>query len=37
LVSTNWLNIYTSTPPFIFTNFDSTNYPMRFYRAVTTQ
>jgi uncharacterized repeat protein (TIGR01451 family) len=37
LASGNWLNIYTSTPPFIFTNFDSTNYPTRFYRAVTAQ
>ncbi len=30
----NWVNIYTSTPPFIFTNIVTTNYPQRFYRAV---
>ena len=31
----NWVSVYTNTPPFTFTNFDSTNYQMRFYRAVT--
>jgi uncharacterized repeat protein (TIGR01451 family) len=35
LVTGQWMNIYTSTPPFTFTNLDSTNFPMRFYRAVT--
>ena len=30
----NWVNLFTSTPPFIYTNFGTTNYPMRFYRAV---
>jgi uncharacterized repeat protein (TIGR01451 family) len=38
LLSTNWVNIYTSTPPFTspftFTNLGSTNFPMRFYRAL---
>jgi uncharacterized repeat protein (TIGR01451 family) len=38
LASGNWLNIYTSAPPynspFIFTNLDSTNFPARFYRAL---
>jgi M6 family metalloprotease-like protein/uncharacterized repeat protein (TIGR01451 family) len=31
----NWVPVYTNTPPFVFTNLDSTNYPARFYRAVT--
>jgi uncharacterized repeat protein (TIGR01451 family) len=31
----NWANVFTNTGVFTFTNFDSTNYPMRFYRAVT--
>ncbi len=30
----NWVNIFTSTPPFTFTDPSSTNYPSRFYRAV---
>ncbi len=30
----NWVNLFTSTPPFIYTNFGTTNYPVRFYRAV---
>jgi hypothetical protein len=34
LVTGHWVNVYTSTPPFTFTNLDSTNYPMRFYRAL---
>ena len=29
----NWVNVFTGTPPFIYTNFDTTNYPQRFYRA----
>jgi hypothetical protein len=29
-----WLNIYTNTPPFTFTNLDSTNFRTRFYRAL---
>ena len=38
LLYANWVNIYTSTPPFsspfTFTNLGSTNFPMRFYRAL---
>ena len=30
----NWQNIFTNTPPFVFTNFQSTNFPIRFYRAL---
>jgi hypothetical protein len=30
----SWIPIYTNIVPFTFTNFDSTNYPARFYRAV---
>lgn len=30
----SWVNVYTGAPPFVFTNFDTTNYPMRFYRAL---
>jgi glucuronoarabinoxylan endo-1,4-beta-xylanase len=33
LISTNWLNIYTGTPPFNFTDPDASNYVRRFYRA----
>jgi uncharacterized repeat protein (TIGR01451 family) len=33
LASANWIPVYTNIPPFIFTNFDSTNYRLRFYRA----
>jgi uncharacterized repeat protein (TIGR01451 family) len=31
----SWISVYTNTEPFTFTNFDSTNFPFRFYRAVT--
>jgi uncharacterized repeat protein (TIGR01451 family) len=31
----SWIPILTNTEPFSFTNFDSTNFPTRFYRAVT--
>jgi uncharacterized repeat protein (TIGR01451 family) len=30
----NWVSLYTNTPTFIFTNLITTNYPVRFYRAV---
>jgi M6 family metalloprotease-like protein/uncharacterized repeat protein (TIGR01451 family) len=30
----NWVGLYTNTPAFTFTNLITTNYPMRFYRAV---
>jgi uncharacterized repeat protein (TIGR01451 family) len=30
----NWIPIYTNLIPFTFTNTDSTNFPMRFYRVV---
>jgi hypothetical protein len=30
----NWIPVYTNTPPFTYTNFDTTSYLMRFYRAV---
>jgi uncharacterized repeat protein (TIGR01451 family) len=30
----NWVNIYTNTPPFTFTDPNASNYPYRFYRAV---
>jgi subtilase family serine protease len=30
----NWLPVYTNYAPFTYTNFDSTNYQKRFYRAV---
>ena len=30
----NWVNVFTGTPPFYYTNFGTTNYPRRFYRAV---
>ncbi len=33
LATTNWLNVYTSTPPFTFTETNATN-PARFYRAL---
>jgi len=32
----NWLPVSTNVAPFTFTNFDSTNFQQRFYRAVTT-
>jgi len=31
---TSWLNIYTNTTPFDFTDLNATNYPSRFYRAI---
>jgi len=34
LVTGPWMNIYTSTPPFIFTDPNATNYHSRFYRAL---
>lgn len=34
LVSTNWVNVYTSTPPFVFTDPAAGNFTQRFYRAV---
>jgi hypothetical protein len=34
LVSTNWVNIYTSTPPIDFTDPAASNYVNRFYRAL---
>jgi subtilase family serine protease len=30
----NWVTVYINLAPFTFTNLDSTNYQMRFYRAV---
>lgn len=33
---TTWLPVATNVAPFIFTNFDTTNFSQRFYRAVTT-
>jgi len=30
----NWVNIYTNTPPFTFTDSMTTNFPCRFYRAL---
>ena len=29
-----WVPVYTNIPPFTYTNYDTTNYLMRFYRAV---
>jgi uncharacterized repeat protein (TIGR01451 family) len=29
-----WVNIYTNTTPFTFTDLNATNYPARFYRAI---
>jgi uncharacterized repeat protein (TIGR01451 family) len=34
LMPASWLNIYTGTPPFTFTDPYASNYPSRFYRAV---
>jgi hypothetical protein len=31
---TSWIPVYTNFAPFTFTNFDTTNYQKRFYRAV---
>ncbi len=33
----NWVPVTTNLSPFTFTNFDTTNYQMRFYRAVVEQ
>lgn len=33
----NWLPVYTNLIPFTFTNLDSTNFPLRFYRTVVGQ
>jgi uncharacterized repeat protein (TIGR01451 family) len=33
----NWVPVCTNLSPFTFTNFDTTNYQMRFYRAVVQQ
>jgi len=30
----NWVPVYTNVAPFTFTNFDTTSFPKRFYRAV---
>jgi M6 family metalloprotease-like protein/uncharacterized repeat protein (TIGR01451 family) len=30
----NWESLFTANPPFYYTNFVTTNYPVRFYRAV---
>lgn len=30
----NWANVYTSTPPFTYTDSNATNYPTRFYRVM---
>lgn len=30
----NWIDLFTGAPPFSYTNFGTTNYPARFYRAV---
>jgi sugar lactone lactonase YvrE len=30
----NWINIYTNTPPFTFTDSMATNFPCRYYRAL---
>jgi uncharacterized repeat protein (TIGR01451 family) len=29
----NWIPVFTNVEPFTYTNLDSTNYPLRFYRA----
>jgi uncharacterized repeat protein (TIGR01451 family) len=34
LISTNWVNIYTGTPPINFTDPGASNYVRRFYRAL---
>lgn len=33
----NWVDLYTNTPPFTYTDPAATNYPLRFYRAVVSQ
>ena len=30
----NWVNIYTNTPPFTFTDSMATNFACRYYRAM---
>jgi len=35
LLTNDWTTVFTGTAPFTFTNFDNTNFPYRFYRAVT--
>jgi uncharacterized delta-60 repeat protein len=34
LGSASWLNVYTNTPPFTFTDSNASNYRYRFYRAI---
>jgi uncharacterized repeat protein (TIGR01451 family) len=34
LASTNWVNVYTGTPPYTFTDPAASNYTSRFYRAL---
>jgi len=34
LGSAIWLNVYTNTPPFTFTDSNASHYPYRFYRAI---
>ncbi len=34
LISTNWVNVFTGTPPFIYIDPQASNYPIRFYRAI---
>ncbi len=31
----NWIPIFTNTAPFVYTNFNTTNLPYQFYRAIT--
>jgi len=33
LVSPDWVNVYTGTPPFTYTSFSYTNNQQQFYRA----
>jgi uncharacterized repeat protein (TIGR01451 family) len=33
----NWVNVSTGVSPYVFTNFDTTNFQQRFYRAVVGQ
>jgi uncharacterized repeat protein (TIGR01451 family) len=37
LAAAKWLPVDTNIAPFTFTNFDNTNFPLRFYRAVIPQ
>jgi hypothetical protein len=34
LVSTNWVNVFTGTPPFTYPDPSASSSPRRFYRAV---